>query len=186
MDSMKFKEALKGDDYKAQGEEFLKMTGTEIAVKFIENGKHFDDDKETRDIYNVTIKRGSRQFSFRYGQSFNASGKYISMIYAQCKDGTIYNHKKGFNDIKHFRLNVTFDCRNSYMKNRNFAEPNAYSILACLTKCDPETFEDFCGNYGYDIDSRKAEKTYRGVVEEYKNVAMLFNDNEIELMQEIN
>lgn len=51
-----------------------------------------------------------------------------------------------------------------------------YSVLACLTKCDPETFERFCDNYGYNEDSRSAEKTYKAVCKEWKAVERLFGD----------
>jgi len=61
-------------------------------------------------------------------------------------------------------------------------EPTLYSVLACLTKYDPETFEDFCANYGYDNDSRKAEKIYKEVVKEFNNMQRLFTSDELELL----
>ena len=70
-------------------------------------------------------------------------------------------------------------------KNPNFAAPTAYDILTSLTKNDPGTFENFCGDFGYDTDSRSAEKVYRAVCDEWLNVSRLFNDSEIELLQEI-
>lgn len=63
--------------------------------------------------------------------------------------------------------------------------PNMYDILATLTKYNPEAFEDFCSNYGYDNDSRKAEKTYKAVCKEWKGVERLFSDI-MEELQEIN
>lgn len=60
--------------------------------------------------------------------------------------------------------------------NNGAAEPDMYDILACLTKYDPGTFEDFCGNFGYDTDSRSAERTYKAVCKEYKAVERLFGD----------
>lgn len=54
--------------------------------------------------------------------------------------------------------------------------PSAYDVLAALQKSDPETFEDFCSNYEYDQDSRKAEKVYFAVQKEHKEVRRLFND----------
>lgn len=41
-------------------------------------------------------------------------------------------------------------------------DPSAYDVLACVSgdiNC-PETFADFCGEYGYDEDSRKAFATF--------------------------
>lgn len=63
--------------------------------------------------------------------------------------------------------------------------PTAYDVISCLTKNDPIDFENFCCEYGYDIDSKSAKKTYKAVNEEYINVIKLFTSAEIEQMQEI-
>lgn len=63
--------------------------------------------------------------------------------------------------------------------------PSAYDVLACLTSSEVGTFEDFCGDFGYNEDSRKAEKTYKAVLEEWQNIKMLYSDSEIEKLQEI-
>lgn len=63
--------------------------------------------------------------------------------------------------------------------------PTAYDIIACLTKYDPGTFEDFCSEFGYDEDSRRAERTYNAVKEEWVGVQTLWTDEEIEKLWEI-
>lgn len=63
--------------------------------------------------------------------------------------------------------------------------PNAYDVLVCLTKYDPGTFENFCADYGYDEDSRKAYSTYEGVVEEWNEVSALFTPEQLEILSEI-
>jgi hypothetical protein len=45
-------------------------------------------------------------------------------------------------------------------------EPTAADVLSCLASDssgieNARSFEDWCNEYGYDIDSRKAEKTYQ-------------------------
>lgn len=65
-------------------------------------------------------------------------------------------------------------------------KPTPYNILASLTKSDPSTFEDFCSDFGYDEDSRKAEKTWKAVCEEWYKVSAFFSPSEIEQLQEIN
>ena len=55
-------------------------------------------------------------------------------------------------------------------------EPNLYQVLTCLTKYDPDSFENFCSEFGYDNDSRKAEKVYNAVCKEYAAVERLFGD----------
>lgn len=74
----------------------------------------------------------------------------------------------------------TFEFGQSISEGSN--EPTLYSVLACLTKYDPETFEDFCAIYGYDNDSRKVEKIYKAVLKEWKNLNRLFTSDELELL----
>jgi len=64
-------------------------------------------------------------------------------------------------------------------------EPTAYDILSCLTKYEPGTFENFCSDYGYNSDSRAAEKIYKAVKKEFAGVERVFGDV-LEQLQEIN
>ena len=128
-------------NYEKQAADFLRKTGSTIEIKFSHNGKHFDNDKQTRDIYKVTISKGERSYTFNFGQSIA---------------------KSGTNEA-----------------------PTPYDVLSCLQKYDIGSFEDFCNEFGYDSDSRAAEKTYNAVREEWLNVCRIWNDSEIEELQEI-
>lgn len=55
-------------------------------------------------------------------------------------------------------------------------EPTMYDVLACMTKYDVGSFEDFCGEFGYDTDSRTAERIYGAVCKEYAAIERLFGD----------
>jgi len=153
-------------DYEKQAEKFLTDTNTTFKAEFLKNGFHFADDKEPRDIYLITLSRGGREYKFNFGQSIKNSG----------------NTKRVSSDGKDWKGKAL---RNYDVKNKDFKEPTAYEVLACLTKNEVESFEDFCASFGYDEDSRKAEKTYKAVLEEWKNVKMLFSDSEIDKLQEI-
>lgn len=63
--------------------------------------------------------------------------------------------------------------------------PSAYDVLACLTKSEPGTFEEFCAEYGYDNDSIAALTTYKAVVKEWQKVRRIWGDC-LEELQEIN
>lgn len=127
--------------YEKQATDFLAATDTTFEVKFDKNDFHFAGDKERRDIYAVTFKRGQKLFRLKFGQSINDTGKGIA--------------------------------------------PTAYDVLACLTKNDPGTFEDFCSEFGYEQESRRAEKTYKATCKEWADVCRLWSDAEIEQMQGI-
>lgn len=126
--------------YEKQARDFLDKTNTSFDAEFKKHGKHFEGDKQERDVYTITLTRGKRTFSFDFGQSIANRG----------------------------------------------VKPTPYDVLACLQKYDVGSFEDFCAEYGYDADSRKAERIYEAVLNEFKNVQALWSDEEIELLQEIN
>lgn len=65
-------------------------------------------------------------------------------------------------------------------------QPTMYDILACLQKYPVGTFNDFCGDFGYDNDSITAHKIYKAVAREYKNMERVFGSQVLEEMQEIN
>lgn len=61
--------------------------------------------------------------------------------------------------------------------------PKLYDILACLTKYDCGSFEDFCNEFGYEIDNenctgynKKSMRIYKAVCREYEAVCRLFGD----------
>lgn len=55
--------------------------------------------------------------------------------------------------------------------------PTMYDVLACLSKpYGIESFEDFCNEYGYDYDSRRAERIFKAYKKEVANVERLFGD----------
>ena len=63
--------------------------------------------------------------------------------------------------------------------------PSIYTVLACIQKYYPGTFEDFCDEFGYDTDSRQAEKTYQAVKKEYEDFAALFPEGIPDEIREI-
>jgi hypothetical protein len=179
---MKTTQTQEKSEYDIQAENFLAKTKTEFSVKFIEWGLHFQDDKEKRDIYEITLKRGDRSFTFKFGQSTACSGQYILYDANRTKihlplglSGKPHNNIKGFGLLNN----------GNSMKNKEFKAPSPYDVLACLTKYDCGDFENFCADFGYDTDSIKAEKTYKAVKNEYESLCRLYNDKEMELLGEI-
>lgn len=182
-------------DYQKQGTDFLTDTKTKMTVDYIGYDFYFDDDKEKRDIYRITLERNGKKYSFNFGQSINRSNKKdkLEQLRKELKRITNFSmplwqnkitgelrttDKQLTNKICLSLFHTSFDY---FSKNWT---PTAYDILACLTKYDPYTFENFCAEYGYDLDSRKAEKTYHAVKEEFYKVESLFSDV-MEQLQEI-
>ena len=154
-------------DYDKQAQEFLTKTGATFDAKFLFHGKHFDDDKDMRDVYLITIKRDSRLWRFNFGQSIAESGDAHGSFVNECPRSCV-----------HYNTG-TFPCRAHARKRTT---PSAYSVLAAITKYDPGTFQNFCDEFGYDTDSRRAEKVYFAVQNEWDNVRKMWRGKEIELL----
>ena len=73
----------------------------------------------------------------------------------------------------------------SILNTEKRTEPTEYDILSCITKHEPEeTLNDFMLTYGYE-DEKTAKKIYNAVKKEYQGIKELFNDKELEKLQEI-
>lgn len=170
-------------EYQQEALDFLKKTNTTIDIKYKKFDKYFSEDTQKRDVYEITIKRNNRKFSFNFGQSFYCSGIVHGW---SVKNSTPFRYN-GVNciacgDIENLNFYETKDFK--LLEKRQY--PNEYSILACLTKYPIDTFKDFCAEFGYDHDSKKAERIYNSVKEEWSNVQKIWSDDEIELLQKIN
>ena len=196
------------DIYNIQTRNFLESTSTDIQIEYHDYNYHFESDKDKRDIYNVVLKRGNREYAFKFGQSLAESGYFLKQTYddkapeRQVLEGDKYyfvtdERKIGAGQgIKA----AGFDkwvCRTRAGREDWLPSgrgkgwecykkwPSVYSILACLTPHDPGAFDEFCWNYGYSDDSIKALKVYTSVVDEFKSLCRLYSDDELSKLGEI-
>jgi hypothetical protein len=101
-----------------------------------------------------------------------------------CKDGE--NHGIHYAvTLKNERYSYTFDYWGSISDAEYAAKPNAYDVLSCLDVLYSDTFEDFCADFDYDVDSIKAEKTYIAMQEQDRALRRLFTMEQLEKLQEI-
>jgi hypothetical protein len=179
--SVSFKEAVKRQDYHSMASLFLADTKTTLTAEYLKTDKHFQEDKTPRDIYKVTIKRGYREFSFNFGQSLSKSKKYKDRL---TKDIILLNGK-----FENLNKRVIPEKLKEYIRDYCIEvkgkKPTEYDILACLTKYEVGSFENFCSDFCYDTDSRKAERIYKDVLNEWQNVKTIWSDDEIEALQKI-
>lgn len=129
---------------------------------------------------NTDYQKQANGFLKATNTTFKATFKYHG-VYGAFEDNTqrdVYNIV-----LKNTLHRYSFTFWQSIANTGIFPKP--YDVLACLQKYDCGTFEDFCSDFGYDTDSRKAYKIYKGVLREWKNVERLFTPDQIELLQEI-
>jgi hypothetical protein len=163
------KPEVSGEEYNKQAEAWLEATNSTLHVAYGRTGKYFEDDEEDRDIYRVTLKRGGAEYVFTFGQSIANSAPWMR-VGSMCR--TDYSYANHFADAP-------------WKQNPMRSQPDAYTILSSLEGTNPGTFEDFCGEFGYDTDSRKAEKTYKAVVEQYLSLSRMYSQDELDKLADI-
>lgn len=135
--------------------------------------------KEFLEKNNTTVTINFKEVKKNPWRATNFSSNWLHNIYRV----TIRRNKNQF----------SFDFTDSAYNYTNKKEPTEYDVLACLTKYDVGTFEDFCSDFGYEVwaeypkrgYNKESEKIYNAIVKEYNNVMRLFGDC-IEELEEIN
>lgn len=166
--------------YEQQANDFLAKNNATFSSKFVKHGLYFDDDKEGRDIYEITLTCNQRSYTFTFGNSIHNSGQYILLDHLLIK-----KYGKRVVSAAEYSKMSPHDKKET-RPNKNYSQPSAYSVLSCLTKNDPGSFDDFCSEFGYDTDSKKADKVYQSIFNEYNNLCRLFTENQLEELREIN
>lgn len=154
-------------DYEKQATDFLTKNGIEIVTKYTGHARYFEEGPEEspRAVFDVIIRRKDehkKAFMFTFGDSLNNS----------------YKHRAGRRTYPPTDLDYTQPTHKN---------PSNYDILAGISgeSHDPETFEDFCSEFGYDTDSRKAERVYFACQKQYKKITGFFTAAELEELREI-
>jgi len=165
-----------------QAEDFLTRTNTKCLITYSHTApSDFSGANHKHDMYNVVLERNKRTYAFVFTDSLRNTQR---REYARDARSLLYTRddrearKLGFK-VTAGRLN-----KDELLEARK--PPTAYDVLACLTKYDPGSFENFCADYGYSTDSRKGLAIWEAVHTEYAGVLQLFSDCMDDELREIN
>ena len=166
-------------EYTKQAEKFLQDANATMKIEF--QGRAINTmwkEKQPRNLYAVTITtpRGSYTFDFWDSLHNTETMQMTNEQYAR------KHLRRRWEDMNYYEQ---VKAQKELAKKQKEARPDCYDVLACLTKYDPGTFEDFCAEYGYDEDSRTAERIYIAVQNEFANLKRIFDPEQLEAMQEI-
>ena len=161
------------NEYLKQAKNFLNRANAKCEIVYggISRNENWKE-KEKRNWYDVTITTPRGKMSYVFWDSINNTE--ISQMtleeYVEKKLKRRYERKKAERELKKLKAE---------------AVPSEYNVLACLEKYDVGTFEDFCSEFGYDEDSRTAERIYIAVIKEYKDLTRIFTEKQMEELSEI-
>jgi len=146
---------------------WLEQTNSKLRITFEKTAPFFDGEEQDRDIYSVELCRGGGAYQFQFGQSVACSARW-----RRASDWS--TTKYAFGPVRPIHGN--------YKPNVDRRQPSAGSVLPCLQTRSPSTFEDFCAEYGYDTDSRKAEKIWRACADQYLALSAMYSPDELEAL----
>lgn len=168
------------NEYVKQATEFLQKAHAEMKIEYVGLAINKEwKEKEKRCLYEITLTspRGSMTFNF-WDSIRNTEIKTMTLeAYAEKR------HRVAFSSLTQAEK---MQASKELAAKKKAAVPSVYDVLACLTKCDPGTFENFCSDFGYDEDSRTAERIYFAVQKEYTQLTKLFTPEQMEELAEIN
>lgn len=167
------------NEYTKQAEKFLQDAHATMKIAF--QGRAINTmwkEKQLRNLYAVTITTPRGSYTFDFWDSLHNT-EIMQMTNEQYARKHLCRRWEDMNYYEQVKA------QKELAKMQKEARPDCYDVLACLTKYDPGTFEDFCAEYGYDEDSRTAERIYIAVQNEFANLKRIFDSEQLEAMQEI-
>ena len=155
----------------SENKDALRELMTEIKVSYRREGRklYFEDDQNEREVLTVKVQRGSRKIQFTFGMSINDTD-------------TLYSKGKSI-DPSTYRESIKYNEAIERATAKIFSGL-LYSLLCCMGsdyRCE-KSFADFCSEYGYDEDSRKAEKTHRLCLEQSAKLEKIFSEEEAQVL----
>lgn len=182
------------NEYTAKAESFLSANGLKCRIA-MSNTKPASWEP-AGNHYRVTISRAGS--TLHNGWDVYENGKLKDTVFDSEKDGnevrrSLINHD-GYSDgitVRKARregARLAFDFWGSVNDANNGEDPTAYDVLACISSdayC-PESFGDFCSEYGYEEDSRKAFQTFNRADRFAKRIRAFFSESELAALSEIN
>lgn len=167
------------NEYVKQAKDFLNKANAKCEIVYGGISRN-ETWKETakRNWYDVTITTSRGKMSYVFWDSINNTE--ISQMTLE-----EYVEKKLKRRYSDFSYDERKKAERELKKLKTEAVPSEYDVLACLEKYDVGTFEDFCSEFGYDEDSRTAERIYIAVIKEYKDLTRIFTEEQMEELSEI-
>ena len=177
------KEQPKISEYDAQAAEFLESTDTTFDIQYLYTGPYFEDDTDERDIYQFTLENGNGAYSSKFGDSIHNTEKRAFLKKGKCSYAEDYAKAK--------RLGIKISPSGFIIDRLRYKtmKPSAYDVLACLDAYCPDTFKDFCDDYGYQdaplSDHDKVMRIYLSVREQAEALKRMFNSEQQDKLAEI-
>ncbi len=191
--------------YDKQAADFLAKYGVGFRATLAktQTAPQWGKDDKHGSRYRVTLSRSNKRpsrlvFDFWGSYAETRSAEQNAAVITAARARITLNQRKA-DEASAWRIenqkNVPHYLREVEAARREIAEckafqpktPGAYDVLACISSdanC-PETFADFCAEYGYESDSIAALQTFRRCAAFGKRLRAFFTADELAALSEI-
>lgn len=166
-------------DYIAQADKFLADTGTTLEVTYLRTAPYFHGDKDSRDIYQFTLKNARGSYTSEFGNSLCATeARELAQKYRGFCSVWDVSHKE------EARIKAAIKIHKAH------PTPNSYDILAGLEKYEVSPiFENWASELGYDSTPMSGYPKIRAMHDaclvQYSAIRRMFTEEQMEQLQEI-
>lgn len=167
-------------EYLEQTKNFLRKANATMEIKVVgPDFPNWDEDHiHLRHNVTITTPRGKYTFPF-WGSRVQAE---LNDLLVSREKFAKRKYNRHFGDLS---MNEKMAVVREVDYERDARKITEYDVLACMTKYDPGTHEDFCHEFGYDTDSIKGLETYLAVQEEWNGLRRIFTPEQLEELTEI-
>lgn len=119
---------------------------------------------------------------------FTINSEYIGDKPAPWNDGKNDNYHNHKVSVTHNKRKLTFDFWGSIMNPELRSDQDNINAFQCFVSdalSAKESFEYFCSEFGYDTDSRKAERIYKACEKHLRKLERVFTGDIYDLINEL-
>jgi len=168
------------NEYTEQAKNFLSNANATMTIELVgcDIPTNWKDETRKHNHYKFTITSPHGSMSDDFWDSIHNTELRNETFESYC----LNNYKKRPN-------NMYLPERNKIIKEWKLqilkATPTEYDVLSCLETYLPDTFDDFCMEYGYDNDSINALNTYMAVQKQVSKLCKIFTYDQLVELAEI-
>lgn len=167
-------------EYIKKAEQLMKTLNVTYTIEYDGIGINPNwNDKDKRTMYSVHLEnsRGSMDFTF-----------WSSMLEAELRKMSMDDYCRIYMRSRYQNLSYAEKSKanRAYQKKLKKYKVDIYDVVTALQKYEVGSFSDFCDKYGYDEDSRRAERIYLDCTDKYYKLKKMFTEEEMETLREVN
>lgn len=165
------------------------LTNVEKINKVLPNSASYISTSTADKLLESEYQRQAVDFLLETGTTCEIASSGLRRPSWANKEQAVNSYSVTLKNKKHSYTFEFFDSINNTEKKKS-ATLDFYSVLACMGHYTPESFDEFCSDYGYEFknesDYIRVKSIHLACLDQDKNLRKLFTEDEMQKLSEIN